>query len=76
MDLFESDTYDMNLACACVSALRGLNSPSQSHHNQIVLPMNDFKKTYDARARRLLINFWLYNVGVLALITLNCFPYQ
>lgn len=32
--------------------------------------MNDFKKTYDARARRLLINFWLYNVGVLALITL------
>ena len=32
--------------------------------------MNDLKKTYDARARRLIINFWLYNVGVLGLIAL------
>ena len=32
--------------------------------------MNDLKKTYDARSRRLIINFWLYNLGALGLIAL------
>ncbi len=55
--------------CLCFGSLRPKLAQSVSPH-QIVLPMNDSKKTYDARARRLIINFWLYNVGVLTLITL------